>query len=440
MFANVVDSLQNLAANLGGGRAKTAGDAFVMASVNQANLAAMYRSDWMARKIVDMPVQDMLRPWRAWETDASQVATIEAQEKRFDVRARVGKAMRAARLYGGAGILIGADSAKPSEPLDVTTVKRGGLQHLTVLPCYQLQATEIETDPYSPHYGLPRAYTLASARGGSIQIHPSRVIRFEGADSLDFEQNGTGWPDSHLLSVYDAIHHAALTSAGIAELVHEAKIDVISIPNLGSQLGTEAGTQMLTKRFQTANALKSINNMLLLDDKEKWDRKQTSFAGLTDVLDRYLQIVAGAADIPSTRLLGTSAKGLGSTGEHDTRNYYDMLAGVRADKIDAAMQRLDAVLWQDAGGSVPTDAYYEWRPLWQPTDKERADVAKVKADTTKIYSDMGLLPDDVLARGVANQLIEDAVYPGIEDDLAAVQSASNGALADPAENDPTPAG
>lgn len=417
------DSLTNLVAQIGTGKSKAAVDQFGVSAVSDVQLDAMYRGDWLGRKIIDVPVRDMLRPWRAWQTDEAKIEAIELAEKRHAIKAKLALALRAARLYGGAAIIIGDGSPRPSEPLLIDKIAKGGLKYLTVVPRRQLNVTEMERDPASPHYNEPKMFTLASSTGGTASIHPTRVLRFTGADRLDFDLNPDGWGDSVLLSVYDAIHHAALTQAGIAELVHEAKVDVISVPNLGSNLSTDAGTSALAKRFTNAAALKSINNMLLLDDSEKWDRKQTTFAGLTDVLDRYLQIVAGASDIPATRLLGTQAKGLGETGQGDLTNYYDMLAGIRDDTLGPILDRLDRILWRDAIGAVPDEAYPEWRPYWQMSEKDRADVANKKAQTTKVYFDMGLLPDDALAKGVANQLIEDAVYPGIEAELAAVQSA-----------------
>lgn len=418
------DSLVNFVAQIGIGKAKTAHDRVAVPMLPDDQLDALYRGDWLGRKIIDVPVRDMLRPWRAWQASASQIEVIEAAERRHGIRAKLALALRAARLYGGAAILIGDGASNPSVPLVPERIGKGGLKYVAVVPRRLLGASDIDHDPASLLYMQPKSYTM-STRSGTLAsgIHPSRVIRFIGAERLDFDLSTDGWGDSALLSIYDAIHHAALTQAGIAELVHEAKIDVISIPDLGSHLSTESGVSMLVKRFAHANTLKSINNMLLLSADEKWDRKQTSFAGLTDVLDRYLQIVAGASDIPATRLLGTQAKGLNASGDGDLTNYYDMLAGMRDDILGPALDRLDAILWRDATGSVPADVYPEWRPYWQMSEKERSEVSKRKADTSKVYYDMGLLPDDALAKGVANQLIEDAVYPGIEAELAAVQSA-----------------
>lgn len=432
-----IDNLQNLAAQLGVGKSKLAADTFALGVVSDIVLTNMYRSDWMSRKIIDIPVPDMLRPWRAWNATDKLITAIEDAEKRHAVKAKVMYAMKAARLYGGAGILIGADTGNPAQPLNIDRIGKGQLRYLTVLPRRVLTPWSIVADPQSPDFGLPQKYQMSTTNGGTIDIHPSRVLRFVGNDRLDFDLNADGWGDSILFAIYDAIHNAALTQTGIAEMVHEAKIDVISVENLGAQLANSAGTDALVKRFRTAATLKSINNMLLLDAKEKWDRKQTSFTTLPDVLDRYLQIVAGAADIPATRLLGVSPKGLGSTGEHDQTNYYDMLASVREDHVTPILARLDRILWRDAIGAEPDgEVFYEWRPLWQPTEKERADVAKTKADTTKVYMDIGILPDDAMAKGIANQLIEDGVYPGIEAELAKVQSAPDGFGEDETEDDP----
>jgi hypothetical protein len=77
---------------------------------------------------------------------------------------------------------------------------------------------------------------------------------------------------------------------------------------------------------------------------------------------------------------------------------------------------------------------FEFRPLWQPTAKERAETEKIEAETTEAHLRTGLLPEDLLARGLANRLLESGFYPGVEDELAAVQFAANVAR----ENEDTP--
>lgn len=416
------DSMINFAAQLGTGKSKVAGDQFALRQMSPVELTALYRSDWLGRKIIDAPVFDMFREWRQWQCSSQLVTVMEDAEERWKVANVISRAMQYARLYGGAIVLIGADVANPEMELRPLSLGKGSLKYLTALSSEDVTATDIEYDPRSQNFGLPRYYEINSREGGQIRVHPSRVLRFIGSDRLDTRTVTDGWGDSVLAAVYDAIHHAALSQAGVAELIHEAKVDVISIPNLGSHFGSSAGTDQLVKRFTTANTLKSINNMLLLDADEKWDRKQTSFAGLTDLLAHYMQIVSGACDIPATRLLGSSAKGLNATGEGDLRNYYDMLSAQRDHALADNLKRLDRILWLDALGRVPKDAYFEWRPMWQLGEKERADISKVKAETTKIYFDAGIFDEQTLADGVANQLIEDGTYPGLENAIEQLRS------------------
>ncbi len=57
-------------------------------------------------------------------------------------------------------------------------------------------------------------------------------------------------------------------------------------------------TAQLSARFAYAAAIKSINNLLLLGDGESWARQQIDFASLPEMVRTFLQVAAGAADIP----------------------------------------------------------------------------------------------------------------------------------------------
>ena len=52
--AETRDSLSNLAASLGAGKDKAAGDAFFVFDLPRSQIDAMYRGDWLARKVVDI--------------------------------------------------------------------------------------------------------------------------------------------------------------------------------------------------------------------------------------------------------------------------------------------------------------------------------------------------------------------------------------------------
>jgi len=421
-----LDTLTNLVAGLFTGKDKLAHDRFGLVPQDRGQLDAAYRGDWIARKVIDVPPFDMTREWRRWHAAPDQIAAIEAEEARLDVRRKVARALRLARLYGGAALVLGAGDGDPAQPLP--PLGRGALRYLHVMHRWEISPGEIDRDVLSPGFGEPGWYQVASAsrlgagRGG-VRLHPSRVVRLVGAELPDGA--GTdGWGDSVLQAVMDAIRQAGLAAQGVATLIHEAKLDVIRIPQLTQNLAQADYAERLVERFTLANTMKGLVNALVIDKEEEWDRKQLSFAQLPEIMQQYLQIAAGAADIPATRLLGQAPAGLNATGEGDIRNYYDRIAAEQRVTLGPALRRLDEALILSALGSRPAEIRSEWAPLWQLGAGEAAAIGKTKAETSSLYAASGLIPAEGLARAVRNQVVEDGTYPGIE---AAFGGAGEGA-------------
>ena len=412
----VRDSLSNLAASLGAGKDKAASDSFVLFELDRAEIEAMHRGDWLARKVVDIVPADMVREWRQWSGHRADVARVEAAERRLGLRKAVQRAMVLGRLYGGGALLIGTcetDPAALARPLDPDTLPRGGLKFLHAVSRWQLSVPAVDRDPTSPWYGEALYYDVVAPERGALRLHPSRVVRFLGNPYPDPSLMASVWSDSVLQALYDAVHAVALTTAGATSLMHEAKVDVVTVPNLSEHLSSSETTAQLSARFAYAAAMKSINNLLLLGDGETWSRQRVDFAGLPEMVRTFLQVAAGAADIPVTRLLGQSPAGLSATGESDTRNYYDMIAARQELDLRPQLERLDRLILRSEG-LEPEALSFAFRPLWQMDAATAATVALQKAQTTQIYAGLGLWQTAVTARLVEAQLAEDGTYPGAE--------------------------
>ncbi len=414
------DSLTNLVSRMGTDRDKASASFYGMPLLDDLQLLNAYRGAWLPRKIVDIPAFDSVRAWRDWQANGEQIEPIEAEEKRLNVRGKVLEARIKARLWGGAAIHIGTGDQDLSQPLNVEGIKKGGIKYLTVLTRRQLSAGEIEQDPASEWYGKSKSYGLTTT-SGQVEIHPSRLVIFSGnpLPDLDLVAGGNfAWGDSVLLSVLDAIKNVDSTAGNIASLIFEAKVDIIRVPNFMASLRDEGYKQKILERFTLAATAKGINGTLILDKEEEYESKQATFATLPDVLDRFLQIVSGAADIPATRLLGQSPAGLNSTGESDLRNYYDRLSAMQTVEMTPAMYRLDEALIRSATGSRDPSIYYEWAPLWGMSEKEKAEVFKTKADAARAIvggnGQLPIIPIDALSEALVNALVEDGSLPGLE--------------------------
>lgn len=419
-MGRMVDTLSGLISGLGTEKDKMAQTVFTLPVFSQSEADAAYRADWVARKLVNIPPYDATREWRTWQGDPDAITAIEDLEKTLGLLRKVMSAIQKARLYGGGALILGVNQGKNDEELDYDKLKLGDLQFVHAVSRYDISTGPMVRDIGSPYLGEPeyyeRAYTAVEAGGGiqGTKFHPSRVVRFIGEERQDAMSTGEVWGDSILQSTMDAIKSAGIVTNSSAQLVAEAKVDIIRIPGLSEQMATKAYEDKLTKRFAVANMIKGVYSMLLLDKEEEWQRENITFTGLPDMMQMALLIASGAGDIPATRFLGQSPAGLSSTGESDLRNYYDNVGTIQKVVISPTLARLDNVLIPSALGSHPEELFYLWNSLWQMTAKEKADTDKSKADTYKVDVDANLIDPVVLKKAREAQLIEDGTYPGFE--------------------------
>lgn len=412
----IFDSLVSLVSGLGTMRDKAATVFYSPVVVNQVELNDAYRGTWLARKIVDIPAQDATRKWRAWQTDKKSIELIEAEEKRLNLRQKTRDAMIKARQQGAAVIYIGTKDNDLSEPLRPERMGKQDVRYLTVLGPRDITPGELDTDPASPYFRQPKFYRMGGTTGSSLEIHPTRLAIFLGAKLPDDNvYSGSQWnADPVLVSMLDAMKNSDSTMANVASLVFEAKVDIFKVKGLMENAGNKKWIEQFLARYQLAAMAKGNNGALITDANEEYDSKTMQFGGLDALIDRFMQAVSGAADIPATRLLGQSPSGLTSAGESDLRNYYDRILSMQELDVSPALTVLDECLIRSATGKRDPMVHYVWQSLWQTTPKERAEIGKTTADTLKTLNDSKLYHADALAKAGVVMLTETGTLPGLE--------------------------
>ncbi len=413
--------------------------------LSQPEIETAYRSSWLMRKIVDLPPYDMTRAWRDWQAEADKIEALEAEEKRLGIREKVRTALQLGRLGGGA-LILGVDQGAPDTPLPAQ-IRKGALRYVHVMNRWQLALGDIVMDPTDPLFGQPAYFQINGGNGSMARVHPSRVIAFPGASvpCSIIAQHEAFWGDSIVQVVMEAVQNADTATAGIASLIDEAKVDVIGIPGLTANFASAEYEGLLMGRLSSAALGKSLHRALIIDSGngqpgsgETWEQRQITWNGMPEVIRTFLAVVAGAADIPATRLLGKSPDGMNATGSGDADNYDEMISGRQQNDLRPLLDRLDYVLIPSALGSRPSDIYSEFAPLAQPKPKELADIEKVRADTVAVYVNTGLIPTDALAKATANMMVESGQWPGLEKAIEESEEELGGEPdVDPNEPDPS---
>lgn len=408
----VMDGFANVITALGAANPKTAGNRYVI-NYSPSDLEAAYRTSTWFGKIVDIPADDATREWRAWQAEKDQIEKLEKEESRLQVRQKVRQAMIWARLYGGAALIPVGLPGMPNQPLRLDSVKVGAIKSLSILHRHEISAHGLIRDPLSDLNGEPEYYSVNTDRGQVI-FHPSRVIRITGREIPGYRAGNDIWGDSVWMHLEDSVRSSDAGAAIIAALMQEAKTDIIRQPNLMAGMVTAEYESALIKRYTMTAMLRSIANVTLLDKEDEWDQKQITWAGLPDVMNMLLTIMAGAADIPVTRLIGKSVSGLAASDEVSLKNYYDNVKAKQELVLSPMLHPLDEMLIRSALGSRPDEVWHSWRSLFQLSDKEKAEIDKNEAEASNVYATTGLIPVDALAKSVQNRMIESGRWPGLE--------------------------
>lgn len=378
------DSWVNMALGFGTSRDKTQGSSFLPSSkLTDIELAALYRHCDYAAKIVNVyPREAMREGYCLSGLDGEKIKKAEKFLAPWDLKRQNTNAAIWGRLFGGGALWFGTeDGAMPNQPM-------GDTPKITFMRFYDRRFLQ----PYrfyetGPKVGLPETYMLFSAERHAkvAEIHESRLIIFPGArtEALAKRENN-GWDDSVLQVAYEAIRSEGGVWKSIETLVSDANQAVFKISKLWSMMSTQKGEELRT-RVQLMDLMRSVSRAILLDkDTEDFERKMTTFTGLDNLSDKAKQRVASAAEIPVTVLTGESPAGLNATGDSDLRWFFARVHAYQETELEPIiLPQIRLILKQEGSPLRPEEVEeltLKWKPLWSATDKERAEIFKLRAD------------------------------------------------------------
>jgi phage-related protein (TIGR01555 family) len=347
-------------------------------------MLTLYRSNWLARKIIDMVAEDMLKNWYQVISGMTpqMIDQLQKLERRTKTRVSVLTTVKWGRLFGGGAsiMIIKGHEDILDQPLDLTDVMPGSYRGLIPLDRWSgiTPGDQLIEDIDSPDFGLPSSYTVTLTQGGNFEIHSSRVLRCIGRDLPNWEKQAEMyWGVSEIEIIFEELRKRDNTSFNIAGLVFLANIRVLTLPHLSEVLGL--GSQQVQEKLygvlRAQNDIMSNMGMMVLPKDGAFDTKQYSFSGINDIYESFMLDISGASNIPVTKLFGRSPAGMNATGEADTQNYYDFIGQCNESQTRPILEKLLPVICTSLWGQVPNDMDFKF-PSAQTIPMERmAEIA-----------------------------------------------------------------
>lgn len=348
-------------------------------------LTILYRENWLAARIIDTPCEDMTRSWYSVSSELEQDKLDELQklEAKHSVKQEITNAIRWGRLYGGAAavMVIKGQEDMLDEPLDYDMLQPGCFRGLIVIDRVRgiFPSLELEEDMDDPEFGYPKWYqvTLNEESGEIIRIHHSRLLLFRGRQlPIDEEVEADYWGASELEHVYEELQKRNSSSANIAQLIFQANVAAIKISDYGEVLGmgTAAQRKQVYNYIQEMNRLRTSFGVTLMGNEDNYEQHPYSFAGVAEVYETFMMDMAGASEIPATKLFGRAPQGMNATGESDMKNYYEVVNQLQERILRPALEKLLPVMCMSLWGVIPEDLEIVFEPLGTTTPSERAEI------------------------------------------------------------------
>lgn len=347
----------------------------------------MYRTNWVVRRAVSVPADDMTRAGvEFYGTDPNHdVGVLQNTFRRLDTFGQIASTLRWARLYGGALAVIMIEGQKLSDPLRVETVGQGQFKGLLPLDRWQLQPSSERVDVLGPDFSKPLGYAILQGdptRTAYSWVHHTRVIRMDGEDLPYYQrQYEQGWGMSVVEPFHDRLVAFDSTTLGMAQMVYKAHLRTLKVKGLRAIMasgGDPRAAQIANgfygqiaqmRRFQTTEG------MSVVDLEDEFQTDTYTFGGLSDVMIQMSQQIAGAVEIPLVKFFGMSPAGF-STGDSDLRSYYDDISLKQERRLRHPLEIISHIAYRSTFGAAPPAGFgFKFAPLYGLNAVEKATIA-----------------------------------------------------------------
>jgi phage-related protein (TIGR01555 family) len=327
--------------------------------VPDCELLAMYKKSWVVKKYIDKTADDMLKKTREFSGDIDDTlqTNVLNMERELDVYHIYRDALTWASLLGDSLILAITDCQNDLIDSSLTLQNESIVKFIVLSKGEYIPGSDVISDISSAHFGKPKNY-LINVGSKQLKFHHSRCHRTKlGRHSLkDVAKFGT----SDIQAPYEAIKifDAAILSTG--DTIQEANVDVIFLPGLNNQISSGQEEQVV-EYARVTKETKSSTGILLIDagdssQQGRYEQKNAQFSGLSDVITKMSNVLAGALDRPITVLFGQSASGF-SSGEEDNKAYYETINGLQESRLRPMQDFVDQFLLDKLASDVGSISY-----------------------------------------------------------------------------------
>jgi phage-related protein (TIGR01555 family) len=323
--------------------------------LDRATLQDAYLANGFARRIIDKPAEEMTRA--GFKLDDVQDETInekiQSRVEELAIMEKLCLAIQWSRAFGGAGIVLGVkDGGNLESPLNMEKVEK--LEFLRVYDRWEITEERRYQNANDENYGKVEIWRVSPAgdgpQVGPYLCHESRLLKFDGENLPNqLRLANQGWGASVLQKCIVEVTRLNNSHRWSEMMLERLQQAVHKIPDLASQLEDKEGRDILLKRVDIVDRVRSLLNTIVLDAQEEYELHTLTLTGVNDILDRHAEAVAAVTGIPVFVLMGRSPGGLNATSEGNEDAWFADVGNMQNTILRRPLVKLVELLLKEQG-------------------------------------------------------------------------------------------
>lgn len=375
-------------------------------------MCALMAQHWLINKACLIPARDAIRKGYSFTVnDGAAVspevlAAIDKANRRYRLNRTLVEYVKMGRVFGIRVALFKVESTDPDyyvKPFNADAILPGtyrGISQIDPYWCVPELTSATASDPSALDFYEPTYWLINNKR-----YHKSHLVIMKGPEVADilkpsYLYGGLSVPQL----IYERVY-AAERTANEAPQLALTKRAMVFYTDVAKALANQA---QFEQRLTTWAQFRDNYGVKIADkEADQIDQKDTSLADLDAVIMTQYQIVAAAANIPATKLLGTTPKGFNATGEYEAESYHEELESIQVNDMEPLIDRHMVCLIRSeivpVFGGQPFAVDCTWEPIDSMSSKESAEVRKLNAEADKIYAvDIGAVDGQEVRAKLSN--------------------------------------
>jgi len=357
------------------------------------------------RIIVENLATEMTRKWvkiRAkgdGEDKAERIAKIQDEFERLGVRGAFCEAARHDGFFGRGHLYLDTGDGDDTQELgtnlgdgrNATSRAKVSRDHplkgvRTIEPVWTYPQAYNSTDPLRSDWYTPSVWFAMGK-----QVHVSRLLTMVGREVPDMLKPaysfGGLWM-SQMMKPY--VDNWLETRQSVSDIIQSFTVFLLKT-NMSAVLSGAGGDDFF-KRLDMFNATRSNRGVMAIDKEfEDFTNVSAPISGLHELQAQALERIACVGRTPLVKFTGISPSGLNASSDGELRCWSDLVHSEQENLFREPLTTVLNFIQLSLFGDVDNDITFEFLPIYELTEAEKAQLRATEATTGKTLIEVGAL-------------------------------------------------